>query len=168
VRSAIPPLYCQVEHRGGKQSVIVNDTDTLIDPHRTGDINPLFEMIQERVISLPAVRCRPGELATWRRTRNAFPRAGGISDPGLWMNPVMTIARPVLGRRLKPRRQREYLYRQFPRKYGARWWRVEVNTARDSREAYTPGFCRAGALTLPGVRAGASTCGAKNTLAGNR
>src|SRR5882724_9068642 len=70
VRSAIPADYtAKLSIAAANTSVIVNDTDTLIDPHRTGDINRIgSDMIQERVSSLPGrslqdlVNTQPGWL----------------------------------------------------------------------------------------------------------
>src|ERR1700724_2350475 len=70
VRSAIPADYtAKLSIASANTSVVVNDAETLIDPHRTGAINHVgSDMIQERVSSLPGrslqdlVNSQPGWL----------------------------------------------------------------------------------------------------------
>ena len=70
VRSAVALDYtAKLSIAAANTSVLVNDADTLIDPHRTGDINRIgSDMIQERVSSLPGrslqelVNSQPGWL----------------------------------------------------------------------------------------------------------
>jgi outer membrane cobalamin receptor len=144
VRSAIPSDYVvKLSIAAANSSVEVNDTETLIDPHRTGDINRIgSDMIQERVSSLPGrslqdlVNSQPG----WLYEGNAVLHPRGseyqtqVVVDGI---PLMDNRSPSFGPEIEADDvQSMSIYTaNFPAEYGRKMGGVvEVNTARDSRE----------------------------------
>ena len=144
VRSEIPSDYvAKLSIAAANTSVEVNDTETLIDPHRTGDINRIgSDMIQERVSSLPGrslqdlVNSQPG----WLYEGNAVLHPRGseyqtqVVVDGI---PLMDNRSPSFGPEIEADDvQSMSIYTaNFPAEYGRKMGGVvEVNTARDSRE----------------------------------
>ena len=144
VRSEIPSDYvAKLSIAAANTSVEVSDTETLIDPHRTGDINRIgSDMIQERVGSLPGrslqdlVNTQPG----WLYEGNAVLHPRGseyqtqVVVDGI---PLMDNRSPSFGPEIEADDvQSMSIYTaNFPAEYGRKMGGVvEVNTARDSRE----------------------------------
>jgi outer membrane cobalamin receptor len=146
VRSAIPAEYtAKLSIAAANTSVMVNDADTLIDPHRTGDINHVgSDMIQERLSSLPGrslqdlVNSQPG----WLYEGNAVLHPRGseyqtqVVVDGI---PLMDNRSPSFGPEIEADDvQSMSIYTaNFPAEYGRKMGGVvEVNTARDAREGF--------------------------------
>ncbi len=144
VRSEIPSDYvAKLSIAAANTSVEVSDTETLIDPHRTGDINRIgSDMIQERVSSLPGrslqdlVNTQPG----WLYEGNAVLHPRGseyqtqVVVDGI---PLMDNRSPSFGPEIEADDvQSMSIYTaNFPAEYGRKMGGVvEVITARDSRE----------------------------------
>jgi outer membrane cobalamin receptor len=144
VRSEIPSDYvAKLSIAAANTSVEVSDTETLIDPHRTGDINRIgSDMIQERVGSLPGrslqdlVNTQPG----WLYEGNAVLHPRGseyqtqVVVDGI---PLMDNRSPSFGPEIEADDvQSMSIYTaNFPAEYGRKMGGVvEVITARDSRE----------------------------------
>src|SRR5882757_4573935 len=175
VRSAIPADYtAKLSIAAANTSVIVNDTDTLIDPHRTGDINRIgSEMIQERVSSLPGrslqdlVNSQPG----WLYEGNAVLHPRGseyqtqVVVDGI---PLMDNRSPSFGPEIEADDvQSMSIYTaNFPAEYGRKMGGVvEVNTARDSREGlHGQVVLSGGSFDTAGAFAMAQYVWGKNTL----
>ena len=143
VRSAIPADYtAKLSIAAANTSVVVSDSDTLIDPHRTGDINQLgSDMIENRLSSLPGrslqdlVNSQPG----WLYEGNAVLHPRGseyqtqIVVDGI---PLTDNRSPSFGPEIEADDiQSMSIYTaNFPAEYGRKMGGVvEVNTARDSR-----------------------------------
>jgi len=144
VRSEIPSDYvAKLGIAAANTSVEVSDTETLIDPHRTGDINRIgSDMIQERVSSLPGrslqdlVNTQPG----WLYEGNAVLHPRGseyqtqVVVDGI---PLMDNRSPSFGPEIEADdvQSMSVYTANFPAEYGRKMGGVvEVNTARDSRE----------------------------------
>jgi len=144
VRSAIPAEYtAKLSIAAANSSVLVSDSDTLIDPHRTGDINRLgADAIENRVSSLPGrslqdlVNSEPG----WLYEGNAVLHPRGseyqtqVVVDGM---PLMDNRSPSFGPEIEADDiQSMSIYTaNIPAEYGRKMGGViEVNTARDSRQ----------------------------------
>jgi outer membrane cobalamin receptor len=176
VRSAIAFDYtAKLSIAAANTSVLVNDADTLIDPHRTGDINRIgSEMIQDRVASLPGrslqdlVNSQPG----WLYEGNAVlhPR-GSEYQTQLVVDgiPLMDNRSPSFGPEIEADDvQSMSIYTaNFPAEYGRKMGGVvEVNTARDSREGvHGQVVLSGGSFDTAGAFALAQYLWGKNTLA---
>jgi outer membrane cobalamin receptor len=146
VRSAIPADYtAKLSIASANTSVVVNDADTLIDPHRTGAINHVgSDMIQERVSSLPGrslqdlVNSQPG----WLYEGNAVlhPRGSEYQTQVVVDGIPLTDNRsPSFGPEIEADDvQSMSIYTaNFPAEYGRKMGGVvEVNTAHDAREGF--------------------------------
>ena len=146
VRSAIPADYtAKLSIASANTSVVVNDADTLIDPHRTGAIHHVgSDMIQERVSSLPGrslqdlVNSQPG----WLYEGNAVlhPRGSEYQTQVVVDGIPLTDNRsPSFGPEIEADDvQSMSIYTaNFPAEYGRKMGGVvEVNTARDAREGF--------------------------------
>jgi outer membrane cobalamin receptor len=176
VRSAIPAEYiAKLSIAAANTSVVVNDADTLIDPHRTGDINRIgSEMIQERVSSLPGrslqdlVNSQPG----WLYEGNAVLHPRGseyqtqVVVDGI---PLMDNRSPSFGPEIEADdvQSMSVYTANFPAEYGRKMGGVvEVNTARDSREGlHGQVVLSGGSFDTAGAFALAQYLWGKNTLA---
>jgi outer membrane cobalamin receptor len=146
VRSAIPADYtAKLSIASANTSVVVNDADTLIDPHRTGAIHHVgSDMIQERVSSLPGrslqdlVNSQPG----WLYEGNAVlhPRGSEYQTQVVVDGIPLTDNRsPSFGPEIEADDvQSMSIYTaNFPAEYGRKMGGVvEVNTAHDAREGF--------------------------------
>ena len=143
VRSAIPFEYtARLSVAAANTSVLVNESETLIDPHRTGDINRLgTDAIESRLSSLPGrslqdlVNSQPG----WLYEGNAVLHPRGseyqtqIVVDGI---PLTDNRSPSFGPEIEADDvQSMSIYTaNFPAEYGRKMGGVvEVNTARDAR-----------------------------------
>jgi outer membrane cobalamin receptor len=176
VRSAVALDYtAKLSIAAANTSVLVNDADTLIDPHRTGDINRIgSDMIQERVSSLPGrslqdlVNSQPG----WLYEGNAVlhPR-GSEYQTQLVVDgiPLTDNRSPSFGPEIEADDvQSMSIYTaNFPAEYGRKLGGVvEVNTARDSREGvHGQVVLSGGSFDTAGVFALVQYLWGKNTLA---
>jgi len=178
VRSAVPSDYtATLSLAAANTSVLVNDTETLIDPHRTGDINRIgSDMIQERVSSLPGrslqdlVNSQPG----WLYEGNAVLHPRGseyqtqIVVDGI---PLMDNRSPSFGPEIEADDvQSMSIYTaNFPAEYGRKMGGVvEVNTARDSREGlHGQVVLSGGSFNTAGAFALVQYLWGKNTLVGS-
>src|SRR5580692_8234370 len=176
VRSAIPADYtAKLSIASANTSVVVNDADTLIDPHRTGAIHHVgSDMIQERVSSLPGrslqdlVNSQPG----WLYEGNAVLHPRGseyqtqIVVDGI---PLMDNRSPSFGPEIEADDvQSMSIYTaNFPAEYGRKMGGVvEVNTARDSREGvHGQVVLSGGSFDTAGAFALVQYLWGKNTLA---
>jgi outer membrane cobalamin receptor len=177
VRSAIPSDYvAKLNIAAANTSVQVNDTETLIDPHRTGDINRIgSDMIQQRMSSLPGrslqdlVNSQPG----WMYEGNVVLHPRGseyqtqVVVDGI---PLLDNRSPSFGPEIEADDvQSMSIYTaNFPAEYGRKMGGVvEVNTARDVREGlhgqvvFSGGsFDTAGAFAMAQYLWGRNTLGA--------
>jgi outer membrane cobalamin receptor len=176
VRSAVALDYtAKLSIAAANTSVLVNDADTLIDPHRTGDINRIgSDMIQERVGSLPGrslqdlVNSQPG----WLYEGNAVlhPR-GSEYQTQLVVDgiPLTDNRSPSFGPEIEADDvQSMSIYTaNFPAEYGRKLGGVvEVNTARDSREGlHGQVVLSGGSFDTAGAFALVQYLRGKNTLA---
>jgi outer membrane cobalamin receptor len=176
VRSAAALDYtAKLSIAAANTSVLVNDADTLIDPHRTGDINRIgSDMIQERVSSLPGrslqdlVNSQPG----WLYEGNAVlhPR-GSEYQTQLVVDgiPLTDNRSPSFGPEIEADDvQSMSIYTaNFPAEYGRKLGGVvEVNTARDSREGvHGQVVLSGGSFDTAGAFALVQYLWGKNTLA---
>jgi outer membrane cobalamin receptor len=176
VRSAVALDYtAKLSIAAANTSVLVNDADTLIDPHRTGDINRIgSDMIQERVSSLPGrslqdlVNSQPG----WLYEGNAVlhPR-GSEYHTQLVVDgiPLTDNRSPSFGPEIEADDvQSMSIYTaNFPAEYGRKLGGVvEVNTARDSREGvHGQVVLSGGSFDTAGAFALVQYLWGKNTLA---
>ena len=176
VRSAVALDYtAKLSIAVANTSVLVNDADTLIDPHRTGDINRIgSDMIQERVSSLPGrslqdlVNSQPG----WLYEGNAVlhPR-GSEYQTQLVVDgiPLTDNRSPSFGPEIEADDvQSMSIYTaNFPAEYGRKLGGVvEVNTARDSREGvHGEVVLSGGSFDTAGAFALVQYLWGKNTLA---
>ena len=176
VRSAVALDYTiKLSIAAANTSVLVNDADTLIDPHRTGDINRIgSDMIQERVSSLPGrslqdlVNSQPG----WLYEGNAVlhPR-GSEYQTQLVVDgiPLTDNRSPSFGPEIEADDvQSMSIYTaNFPAEYGRKLGGVvEVNTARDSREGvHGQVVLSGGSFDTAGAFALVQYLWGKNTLA---
>ena len=176
VRSAVALDYtAKLSIAAANTSVLVNDADTLIDPHRTGDINRIgSDMIQERVSSLPGrslqdlVNSQPG----WLYEGNAVlhPR-GSEYQTQLVVDgiPLTDNRSPSFGPEIEADDvQSMSIYTaNFPAEYGRKLGGVvEVNTARDSREGvHGQVVLSGGSFDTAGAFALVQYLWGKNTLA---
>jgi len=176
VRSAVALDYtAKLSIAAANTSVLVNDADTLIDPHRTGDINRIgSDMIQERVSSLPGrslqdlVDSQPG----WLYEGNAVlhPR-GSEYQTQLVVDgiPLTDNRSPSFGPEIEADDvQSMSIYTaNFPAEYGRKLGGVvEVNTARDSREGlHGEVVLSGGSFDTAGAFALVQYLWGKNTLA---
>jgi outer membrane cobalamin receptor len=144
IRSAIPADYiAKLTLAAPNTSVTVTDSDTLIDPHRTGDINRIgSEAIGNRQSSLPGrslqdlVNSQPG----WLYEGNAVLHPRGseyqtqVVIDGL---PLTDNRSPSFGPEIEADdlQSLSIFTANFPAEYGRKMGGVvEVNTTRDSRE----------------------------------
>ena len=175
VRSAIPADYtAKLSIAAANTSVVVSDSDTLIDPHRTGDINQLgSDMIENRLSSLPGrslqdlVNSQPG----WLYEGNAVLHPRGseyqtqIVVDGI---PLTDNRSPSFGPEIEADDiQSMSIYTaNFPAEYGRKMGGVvEVNTARDSRKGlHGEVVLSGGSFDTAGSFAMAQYLWGKNTL----
>ncbi len=175
VRSAIPAEYtAKLSIAAANASVLVSDSDTLIDPHRTGDINRLgADAIENRVSSLPGrslqdlVNSQPG----WLYEGNAVLHPRGseyqtqVVVDGM---PLMDNRSPSFGPEIEADDiQSMSIYTaNFPAEYGRKMGGViEVNTARDAREGFHGQVVLSGgSFDTAGAFAMAQYAWGKNTL----
>jgi hypothetical protein len=146
VRSAVPAEYiAKLAIAAPSTSVTVSDSDTLIDPHRTGDINRIgSDVIENRPGSLPGrslqdlVNSQPG----WLYEGNAVLHPRGseyqtqIVVDGL---PLTDNRSPSFGPEIEADDvQSMSIYTaNFPAEYGRKMGGViEVNTAHDPRQGF--------------------------------
>jgi outer membrane cobalamin receptor len=176
VRSAIPAEYtAKLSIAAANTSVLVNDSDTLIDPHRTGNINRLgTDVIENRGSSLPGrsvqdlVNSQPG----WLYEGNAVlhPR-GSEYQTQLVVDgiPLTDNRSPGFGPEIEADDiQSMSIYTaNFPAEYGRKMGGVvEVNTARDSRDGlHGQVVLSGGSFDTAGAFATAQYLWGKNTLA---
>src|ERR1035438_251594 len=146
VRSAIPGEFtAKLSIAAANTSVVVNGADTLIDPHRTGDINRIgLDMIQDRVSSLPGrslqdlVNSQPG----WLYEGNAVLHPRGSEYQTQFVVdgiPLMDNRSPSFGPEIEADDvQSMSVYKaNFSSEYGRKMGGVvEVNTTRDAREGF--------------------------------
>jgi outer membrane cobalamin receptor len=176
VHSASPADYlAKLSIAAANTSVVVNDAETLIDPHRTGDINHVgSDMIQERVSSLPGrslqdlVNSQPG----WLYEGNAVLHPRGseyqtqVVVDGI---PLMDNRSPSFGPEIEADDvQSMSIYTaNFPAEYGRKMGGVvEVNTARDAREGlHGQVVLSGGSFDTAGAFALGQYLWGKNTLA---
>jgi hypothetical protein len=175
VRSAIPSEYrAKLSIAAANTSVLVDDADTLIDPHRTGDINRLgSDVIENRLSSLPGrsledlVNSQPG----WLYEGNAVLHPRGaeyqtqVVVDGI---PLMDNRSPSFGPEIEADDvQSMSIYTaNFPAEYGRKMGGVvEVNTARDTREGlHGEVVLSGGSFDTAGSFAMAQYLWGKNTL----
>ena len=175
VRSAIPADYtAKLSIAAANTSVVVSDSDTLIDPHRTGDINQLgSDVIENRLSSLPGrslqdlVNSQPG----WLYEGNAVLHPRGseyqtqIVVDGI---PLTDNRSPSFGPEIEADDiQSMSIYTaNFPAEYGRKMGGVvEVNTARDSRKGlHGEVVLSGGSFDTAGSFAMAQYLWGKNTL----
>jgi outer membrane cobalamin receptor len=176
IRSAIPFDYTvKLSIAAANTSVVVNGTDTLIDPHRTGDINRIgSEMIQDRMGSLPGrslqdlVNSQPG----WLYEGNAVlhPRGSEYQTQVVVDGIPLTDNRsPSLGPEIEADgvQSMSIFTANFPAEYGRKMGGViEVNTTRDPREGFHGqvalsggSFVTAGAFAMGQYQWGKNTFG---------
>jgi outer membrane cobalamin receptor len=176
IRSAIPFDYTvKLSIAAANTSVVVNGTDTLIDPHRTGDINRIgSEMIQDRVGSLPGrslqdlVNSQPG----WLYEGNAVlhPRGSEYQTQVVVDGIPLTDNRsPSFGPEIEADgvQSMSIFTANFPAEYGRKMGGViEVNTTRDPREGFHGqvalsggSFVTAGAFAMGQYQWGKNTFG---------
>jgi len=155
-------------------SVQVTDTETLIDPHRTGDINRLgSDVIENRLSSLPGrsledlVNSQPG----WLYEGNAVlhPRGAEYQTQVVVDGIPLTDNRsPSFGPEIEADDiQSMSIYTaNFPAEYGRKMGGVvEVNTARDTREGlHGAVVLSGGSFDTAGSFAMAQYLWGKNTL----
>ncbi len=146
IRSAIPLAYtAKLTIAAASSSVVVKDSDTLIDPYRTGTINRIgSEMIENRVSSLPGrslqdlVNSQPG----WLYEGNAVlhPRGSEYQTQFVVDGIPLTDNRsPSFGPEIgaDDLESMSVYTATFPAEYGRKMGGVvEVNTARDTREGF--------------------------------
>ncbi len=144
VRSAIPADYtAKLSIAAANTSVLVSDSDTLIDPHRTGDINRLgSDVIENRLSSLPGrslqdlVNSQPGWL--YEGNGVLHPRGSEYQTQVVVDGIPLTDNRsPSFGPEIEADDiQSMSIYTaNFPAEYGRKMGGgVEINTARDTRE----------------------------------
>jgi outer membrane cobalamin receptor len=146
VRSAIPGEFtAKLSIAAANTSVVVNGADTLIDPHRTGDINRIgLDMIQDRVSSLPGrslqdlVNSQPG----WLYEGNAVLHPRGSEYQTQFVVdgiPLMDNRSPSFGPEIEADdvQSMSVYTANFPAEYGRKMGGVvEVNTTRDAREGF--------------------------------
>jgi outer membrane cobalamin receptor len=175
VRSAIPAEYtATLSIAAANASVLVSDSDTLIDPHRTGDINRLgADAIENRVSSLPGrslqdlVNSQPG----WLYEGNAVLHPRGseyqtqVVVDGM---PLMDNRSPSFGPEIEADdiQSMSVYTANFPAEYGRKMGGVvEVNTARDAREGFHGQVVLSGgSFDTAGAFAMAQYVWGKNTL----
>ncbi len=175
VRSAIPAEYtAKLSIAAANASVLVSDSDTLIDPHRTGDINRLgADAIENRVSSLPGrslqdlVNSQPG----WLYEGNAVLHPRGseyqtqVVVDGM---PLMDNRSPSFGPEIEADdiQSMSVYTANFPAEYGRKMGGViEVNTARDAREGFHGQVVLSGgSFDTAGAFAMAQYAWGKNTL----
>jgi outer membrane cobalamin receptor len=175
VRSAIPAEYiAKLSIAAPNTSVVVSDQDTLIDPHRTGDINRLgTEVIESRPSSLPGrslqdlVNSQPG----WLYEGNAVlhPRGSEYQIQLIIDGIPLTDNRsPGFGPEIEADDvQSMSIYTaDFPAEYGRKMGGVvEVNTARDPRQGFHGQVVLSGgSFDTAGAFATAQYLWGKNTL----
>jgi outer membrane cobalamin receptor len=144
IRSAVPAeLYVMLSVAAVSTNIVVNDTQTLIDPHRTGTINQIgTDTLEHRSIALPGrsiielVNSEPGWLV----------EANGILHPrgSEYQTQFVVDGIPLTDNRspaFAPEMDADdvssmtILTANFPAEYGRKLGGiVEVNTARDTRE----------------------------------
>jgi outer membrane cobalamin receptor len=146
VRSVTPTEYsAKLTIASANTSVVVNDSATLVDPYRTGDINRLgAEAIENRESSLPGrslqdlVNSQPG----WLYEGNAVLHPRGSE----YQTQVVVDGIPLTDNRspsFGPEIEADDIdslsiyTANFPAEYGRKMGGVvEVNTARDAREGF--------------------------------
>jgi outer membrane cobalamin receptor len=146
IRSAVPAEYTvKLSLAAPNTSVVVNDSDTLIDPYRTGDINRLgSDVIENRPSSLPGrslpdlVNSQPG----WLYEGNAVLHPRGseyqtqIVVDGI---PLTDNRSPSFGPEIEADDiQSMSIYTaNIPAEYGRKLGGIiEVNTTRDPRQGF--------------------------------
>jgi outer membrane cobalamin receptor len=175
VRSAVPLEYtAKLSIAATNTSVVVNDSETLIDPHRTGDINRLgTDAIENRLSSLPGrslqdlVNSQPG----WLYEGNAVLHPRGseyqtqIVVDGI---PLTDNRSPSFGPEIEADDvQSMSIYTaNFPAEYGRKMGGVvEVNTAHDARDGlHGQVVLSGGSFRTGGAFAQAQYQWGKNTL----
>jgi outer membrane cobalamin receptor len=146
IRSAVRTEYvAKLAIAVANTSVVVNDSETLVDPHRTGDINRLgTDAIESRISSLPGrslqdlVNSQPG----WLYEGNAVLHPRGseyqtqIVVDGI---PLTDNRSPSFGPEIEADDigSLSIFTANFPAEYGRKMGGVvEVNTARDPRMGF--------------------------------
>jgi outer membrane cobalamin receptor len=175
VRSAVPLEYtAKLSIAAANTSVVVNDSETLIDPHRTGDINRLgTDAIENRLSSLPGrslqdlVNSQPG----WLYEGNAVLHPRGseyqtqIVVDGI---PLTDNRSPSFGPEIEADDvQSMSIYTaNFPAEYGRKMGGVvEVNTVHDARDGlHGQVVLSGGSFRTGGAFAQAQYQRGKNTL----
>jgi outer membrane cobalamin receptor len=175
IRSAVPAEYtARLSIAAANASVVVSDGDTLIDPHRTGDIDRLgADAIANRPNSLPGrslqdlVNSEPG----WLYEGNAVLHPRGseyqtqVVVDGL---PLTDNRSPGLGPEIEADDvQSMSIYTaNFPAEYGRKMGGViEVNTTRDPRQGlHGQVVLSGGSFDTAGAFAQAQYQWGKNTL----
>jgi hypothetical protein len=146
IRSAIPFAFAaKLSIAASSASVVVKDSDTLIDPYRTGTIYPIgSDMIETRVGSLPGrslqdlVNSQPG----WVYEGNAVlhPRGSEYQTQFVLDGIPLTDNRsPSFGPEIgaDDLDSMSVFTATFPAEYGRKMGGVvELNTARDDREGF--------------------------------
>jgi hypothetical protein len=144
VRSAIPAAFhATLSVAALNTNIVVNDAETLIDPHRTGTINQVgADTLEHRVISMPGrsiielVSSEPG----WLLEANGILHPRGseyqtqfvVDGIPLTDNRSPAFAPEMDGAEVS---SMTILTANFPAEYGRKLGGVvEVNTARDTRE----------------------------------
>jgi outer membrane cobalamin receptor len=175
IRSSVPAEYtARLSIAAPNTSVVVSDSDTLIDPHRTGDINRLgADAIANRPSSLPGrslqdlVNSEPG----WLYEGNAVLHPRGseyqtqVVVDGL---PLTDNRSPGFGPEIEADDvQSMSIYTaNFPAEYGRKMGGViEVNTTRDPRQGlHGQVVLSGGSFDTAGAFAQAQYQWGKNTL----
>jgi hypothetical protein len=146
IRSAIPLTFtAKLSIASASSSVVVKDSDTLIDPYRTGTINRIgTDMIETRVSSLPGrslqdlVNTQPG----WLYEGNAVlhPRGSEYQTQFVVDGIPLTDNRsPSFGPEIGANdvESLSIYTATFPAEYGRKMGGVvEVNTVRDTRDGF--------------------------------
>ncbi|MGC1619418.1 MAG: hypothetical protein WA765_13090 [Candidatus Acidiferrum sp.] len=146
IRSAVPLTFAaKLSIAAPSASVVVKDSDTLIDPYRTGTINRIgSDMIENRVQSLPGrslqdlVNSQPG----WLYEGNAVlhPRGSEYQTQFVLDGIPLTDNRsPSFGPEIgaDDLDSMSIYTATFPAEYGRKMGGVvELNTARDDREGF--------------------------------
>ncbi len=146
IRSAIPLAYtAKLTIATANSSVVVKDSDTLIDPYRTGTINRIgSDTIENRVGSLPGrslqdlVNSQPGWL--YEGTAVLHPRGSEYQTQFVVDGIPLTDNRsPSFGPEIgaDDLESMSVYTATFPAEYGRKMGGVvEVNTARDTRQGF--------------------------------
>jgi hypothetical protein len=176
IRSAIPlALSVKLTIAAANSSVVVKDSDTLIDPYRTGTIERIgSDMIENRIGSLPGrslqdlVNSQPG----WLYEGNAVLHPRGSEYQTQFVVdgiPLTDNLSPSFGPEIgaDDLESMSVYTATFPAEYGRKMGGVvEVNTARDTREGFHgEAVLSGGSFDTAGAYALGQYVWGKNTLA---